>query len=374
MPFGSEDLLKLITLGFWFPIVIIFSGFIAFQLYRQMIERRYSYRERHERAVEFEFYGRELRQSLEEVLESVKKQRSFIERLFELIPERISTDMHRQWLITGDRLGQELSKELSKEISQSFEQLAASIHHDVEAAKGTPLSLGTASEGVDLELRQNFIRQISHALYTPLSRIDAITTNVITVNPDDAIAEKMANAKSAVEICYAYLAAYRKIITAAETGSYWSPQSLKEAIVKSAKVFIGASAKNVVMKVEAPASVRSPSTIYILAVLLPLIENAIDASLDDDPVEFNVQDLADGVEANITNVLHEPFAGQKVFDPGFTTKKASSDGGSPIGMNAHEGLGLTIVGNLLSAVPGGQITYKADAESVTFTVKLPGQS
>lgn len=112
------------------------------------------------------------------------------------------------------------------------------------------------------------------------------------------------------------------------------------------------------------------SNIYLIATLLPLIENAVDACNDRDKFSVSITNRSDGLSAEVSNPVHGEFPGDKVFQPGFSTKPRS-EGAKAQSETDHEGLGLTIVKNLLSTVAGSQVSYRLDGNIVTFSLRIP---
>jgi K+-sensing histidine kinase KdpD len=347
MPIDTDQLMRLLLLGFWTPTALIVAMYFALQVYNRQLARReefYRSREVQDLMVSQERSASrlvELGNQIKNIEEMVTRQSAFSDKFLEESVSRINRDIVR-------RLQDTAREEIRDEIQKSI---------PVNGAERD-------------EHRQNLIRELSHALYTPLSRIEAIASNVTAAKPDEAIIQKMGKAKSAVEICYAYLTAYRNVIKVSERGSYWSPDSLKEAIRTSAEVFTDALGRTLKLEIEAPDSVKSVSNIYMLAVLLPLIENATEAAQDGDSIRVLINDTPDLVLARVSNPLHGIFPGEKVFKAGFTTKPNSGKLGE---LRSHEGLGLTIVQNLLSAVAGASIRYELEDSLVTFVVTLPGR-
>jgi K+-sensing histidine kinase KdpD len=284
----------------------------------------------------------------------VRGQSSFTEKYFEGISHRLDQAMERR----------------NAQLNDQVHYFISSLRSDLETNRTLELPSLSSEEPRSIVARQNIVREISHALYTPLSRIDAIASNVTAESPNRTIIEKMEKAKSAVEICYAYLAGYRNVINVTEKTSYWTPQSLKKAIQASSEVFIDATSKKPQIQIRAPESVRSVSNIFMLAVLLPLIENAVEASQNDDVINIDVHDVGGRVFASVTNPLHEEFPGDQVLTAGFTTKNISEKARNS---KSHEGLGLTIVQNLLSAIPQSHLNFEVSEGSVTFTVSMPSR-
>jgi signal transduction histidine kinase len=169
----------------------------------------------------------------------------------------------------------------------------------------------------------------------------------------------MEKAKSAVGICYAYLSAYRNMVNVAGRTSYWSPDSLRAALSESTSLYCDNLEKDVTVCVDSADSFAQIANVYVLAILLPLLENAAEACESGDKIHIVIENHDESFSAKISNPIHGPFPGGEVLQTGFTTKAA------------HEGLGLSIVQNLLAYTSGASLGWELNDDILTFIITIP---
>jgi signal transduction histidine kinase len=347
MALDGNELIRLLLYGFWLPFGVILILFVLFRVYERIEARRREYfnARRPDMSEEIPYLIRKSEHDIAQLRELVQNQSSFTEKYLESAVERLSSGSSRR---------------IRTEIRDAVKEVTSSVLNEIKSEVKTSEIENVSNDSLSFEGRQSLIREISHALYTPLSRIDAIATNVLATKPGAEISEKMNKAKSAVDICNTYLTAYRNLIHISDKSPYWRPDSLKEAIAASAAVYADQLEKNLDIKVIAPDVTERVSNVYLLALLLPIIENAIEASANNDSISICVTAEEGNLRGDVSNRIHAQFPGDDVFRPGFTTK----EGG-------HDGLGLTIVLSLLSAFSGGSVVYQIDDNSVMFSIRLP---
>lgn len=353
MSLDIDSALRLLLYGLWAPIFAIAAIYFTFRWMNSTAERRSRYYRQRE-SEDLRFLIRRLDDRFDTVSENLSRSDAFSPRLMEAVHEAIQESSAKS------------RSELERLVEYTIERLGKLTGPTAVIPASMPVTLS--------EQRQSLIREISHALFTPLSRIDAIATNVISTDPSDLTREKMEKAKSAVEICYAYLTAYRNVANVAGASSYWTPASLRSAITASAHVYCDNLNLHIDVNVDAPETVRSVSNIFMLAVLLPLIENGAEACREGDAILIAVRDSEEEVRAIVSNPIHDKFPGDEILKAGFTTKLDSSS--ARMGHNArpHEGLGLTIVQNLLASTAGARLRFNASGDRVDFMITIPGRS
>jgi signal transduction histidine kinase len=213
---------------------------------------------------------------------------------------------------------------------------------------------------VDPSNRQ-FIREISHALNTPISYIEVLLEAAAanTKNAPD-ITNLISELQSSVNICKAYLASFRGMALISGASSLWSPASLDIAIKSAFAVYTKAAAQELSLAASLPDRIRGYANHLIISIMLPLLENAIDASPPRSEIVINYQDNNGVAAISVTNLTSD-IPSAEILKDGFTTKPG------------HDGLGLTIVKHVLLNISGAALAFKVDdvSQKVTFTVNLP---
>jgi signal transduction histidine kinase len=336
---NSFEILRLALFGFWMPFALVAIGYL---FWRRLEAQRRSHadyelrmmeRDRSERtAYEVERKEAEMRSTMEFL------QKSFESRLEDLGPQIRNT--------VESVLGESLVR-----------------HSRSPALVGGGTSTGNLlqqqSPDSDSAL---LIREISHALNTPLSHIEA---GLITLDSQAAklqqpdLQEHLAEVLTGVQTCKSVIAGFREVILATRSMTTWSPTSLSVAVSSIGRVLAEAAGRGLSVDVRLPATFQEFSNNYLVAVLLPLIENAVESSARNTTITVSSRQDEGFLFLDVTSTPVEAPESNQIYVDGFTTKLG------------HTGTGLSIVQRLISGRRGAKIAHKLQGTAVTFTVKLP---
>ena len=174
-------------------------------------------------------------------------------------------------------------------------------------------------------------------------------------------AEALRRIKSSVEACKAFLISFRGLTNVAESAADWNTNSLREALATTIAVYSEAMGRrDLVTSVEIDDQIDGYSNSFVLATLLPLIENAVEAASGAGATVSVDQVIApEGTGITVANSSDGHTFGDEVYGAGYTTK------------GGHEGLGLTVVKRLVGTVPGAKLEFSPSGDAVSFTVFLP---
>jgi K+-sensing histidine kinase KdpD len=272
---------------------------------------------------------------------------------------------------------------LQKSFESKLEDLGPRIRDSVEAAvedsyknasisrfAGTDRALLSVAGTAALETQRRpsedaplLIREISHALNTPLSHIEAA---LLTLEPQATatedggdIQERLRDILTSVQACKSIIAGFREVILAARSTTTWSPPSLRGAISSIALLSAGAAGRGTTVTVDLPDSVPEFSNNYLVAVLLPLIENAAESGQSHSVISISSRRSGNTYFFDVTSKPDALPKSDEIYDDGFTTKAG------------HTGTGLSIVRRLISGRQGARVAHKITGKDVTFTVTLP---
>jgi signal transduction histidine kinase len=182
----------------------------------------------------------------------------------------------------------------------------------------------------------------------------------MTDNNMDVVKSCLKSIKTSVELCKSILTTYREIIALAGKSSYsWSPESIVEMLNAAAEVYKSRFNSSIQIKIIMPERIEGYPNSYIVGLLSPILENAIEASTDSGNVSIIGHQLNDIYSIEVRNCTNNPPQSNKIYEDGFSTKKN------------HEGTGLTIVHRLLSAYHGSSISHIVDGNIVIFTLNIP---
>ncbi len=159
-------------------------------------------------------------------------------------------------------------------------------------------------------------------------------------------------------MCKAFLGAFRELVVSG-SAAVWNPNSITEALKSATQVYASSQNKEINLNLDLPTTIEGYSNNYISALVLPLLENAIESSKQGSlvDVKFTQKDRKNFL--HVTNEPEQQPGGSEIYEQGFTTK------------DGHEGTGLTSVKHLLSAFRGASLDHKFESGLATFTISLP---
>lgn len=201
------------------------------------------------------------------------------------------------------------------------------------------------------------VREIGHSLNTPLSQVE-IALSFLSNNPNLSEEDQGAvtRAVSSVALCKAFIQAFRYAFGGeAASLEQQAEQSLGDLVSRAAAVM---SQRGVVCSVHLPPILDGYRPTFVLALLMPLVENAVEASPDDGEVRVWSDTTSSMLLLNVSNPLAGSLS-ERIYEPMYSSKPD------------HEGLGLAVALRLVGSVPGGKIDHVEEADTVKFTVTLP---
>ena len=209
-----------------------------------------------------------------------------------------------------------------------------------------------------------FIRELAHSLNTPLSQIEAAALLL----PDDP-REDFATASGSktparriyqsVEICKAFLAAFMQITKVASQTSKWNPKSLEASLYAATALYADKARSGVKSSIHIGVEPRGYPASYIIAVTLPVVENAFESAKPGSTVTVEITAGPREYRIQVTSVYETMPEVDSMYRTGFTTKAD------------HQGIGLSVVQRLLSAYQGARITHEIIEGQIGFVISLP---
>ena len=331
-----SQILYILLLGFWSPIFLIYSMYLYDKYNRYNQSRNELFRETNMREINYKI--------LEEL--SYKIERKF-EEMRSFIPQIIESTLEHRLSYQNHQTTAELI-ELRKNLQILSRQYRISFPSETSESKGENAQL---------------IREISHSLNTPISQIEAGLINLefegtkfAAINKD--YPEIIKSVKTSIELCKAILASYRELVLVAKSSTVWNPKSLKEIIDGSFIIYVKKIDKKFKIQNNLPNDILGYSNNYITSLLLPLIENAIEAGIPDTEIEITYKMITEKIEIEVSN-FSDNIPNDNIYEDSYTTKEN------------HSGTGLSIVQHLLTAYKGAQIAHKIQGNHITFTLILP---
>jgi signal transduction histidine kinase len=211
------------------------------------------------------------------------------------------------------------------------------------------------------------IRELYHQLLTPLAQIEANSTLLErqlaripsgeTISPE--ISRKASAIRASAELCKTLLAAYRGSSLFVVRDGEGRAASLSDAIRAAIEVYASGANKTIQAIVQLADEPGEYSVDFVIALLVPLIENAIAAAPDNTSVFVGGERRDGAYRITQTNSVSEAPVISRFFQAGYSTK------------NEHEGLGLSIARRLVEMQREAKIEVSFDGRLVAFRVTLP---
>ena len=323
------NILLLVIGGLWLPL------FLLFYFYR-IFRRRDQY------------------ESIN--LEEIKYDRERKDRLL----SNNEVDIERYLSKILEELPYRTSKEVSSVISDRIDHIIKNEFREQSAHLVTELEKNQKVEKENSSSNKQLIRELAHSLNTPLSQIEA-SAEVLNIAPGLNESNKTIRAiKSSVELCKSFILAYRQMILVTGYSGGWEPKSLKNVLQSACEVYSESANIKLKILVEMPDKISGYSNNYIVALLLPLLENAVESSVQESELSIKFLQNKEFNIIKLTNYTHDIPSGPEIFDTGFTTKKD------------HQGIGLSTVKSLLSSMDESSIEYSVANKNVTFEIRFKG--
>ncbi|MBM2614973.1 sensor histidine kinase [Actinoplanes sp. LDG1-06] len=204
------------------------------------------------------------------------------------------------------------------------------------------------------------IRELAHSLNTPLAQMEAI----LIARHGDGAGRDTDDLLVGVQVCKSFLAAFRELATLARDTQAWEPASLADALDRAAQLYTKRLDGDVSCETRMPERIVGYGNNFVLAVVLPLLENAVEASPPYGKVSVFYRATDDENVIEVANDLRPGVT----LDPLMYRESWSSKPG-------HLGLGLRTVSDLLSTHHAAGMSHTVDpAGRVTFAVNLRRRS
>jgi signal transduction histidine kinase len=348
---NSNEILYLVLLGFWAPLVLIVVPIYVLVVRRQSfqtyeLERRRTYELDAQARATTERDQEELRYVLDSatrrIADQVAELRSTIPLLTEELPDQVAA-----------RVTSRFTTQLGNEIDALRTALVAS---------SPGITAPISSDGAD---QRALLRELSHSLNTPLSQIDARADALEAALSQDtdvttAATGLLADLHVSVAICRSFLGAFRRLADIRDVSDEWADASLEEATRAAATVYDPRDGEALRVGIELPSEIPGYTTSYVLAVLLPLLENALEAAPDGTDVHITHSN-EDSLELiSISNDSQQAPDCADMLESGFTTKAN------------HDGIGLSSAQRLLTSA-GGALKCRRENDNITMVISLPSK-
>jgi signal transduction histidine kinase len=203
------------------------------------------------------------------------------------------------------------------------------------------------------------IRELAHSLGTPLAQIKAESLRLAAICVGQE--EGFETIAASVDLCNSFIGSFREIARIGSSGSVLSFVSLRKAVKTMTDVYMSGNKKSVLLQIDVPDVIDGYSNTYLLSILAPLVENAIEASSEGDLIEISCLSQRESTVFTVTNRFTDEPPSTESFASGVSTK------------SGHEGMGLAMVKRLVESRRKGSVDCVIDGDRATFLIYLPAR-
>jgi GHKL domain len=205
------------------------------------------------------------------------------------------------------------------------------------------------------------VSEMAHSMKTPLAHLESVIELLCRslVLPDRETADALHEMGTSVNMCRVTLTAYREVTRVADQIEQRVTESLGEVLEAMHKIYARQSGKRTKLEVRVPNQVAGYSNNYILAILFPLLENAVEASPATANISITSSQAPGHIEFAIKNYIERPVYLDRIGSRGQTSKPG------------HEGLGITVVKHLVSEHRDASTSCESHNNQFIFRISLP---
>jgi len=200
--------------------------------------------------------------------------------------------MFQRELRSEDRYVPRLVDELPRIIRTEITSALGGVRDEINALNSAfgSVSLQESNLMPLVDESAKLMRELSHSLYTPLSQIDAALLSLESRGNQDSNSNSDSSVQTirqSIDICKSVLSAFRELVRVGGLTGSWSPVSIKSALSSAAPVYNKSLDRNIEVELDMPDVIPGYTNGYITALLLPLLENALESSKSGNAVNIN---------------------------------------------------------------------------------------
>ena len=204
------------------------------------------------------------------------------------------------------------------------------------------------------------MRELSHSLGTPLAGIKAeVQVLESQGNMASKIERRLSRIRTGVDLCQAFLLAYRNLGVVDNSTSFLRNESLEAAISRASEFYAGRATRTVQTRLVLPNAIPGYGSYQFLAAVLPLLENAVEGTADG-LISIEHTRLGDFDVVSISNAV----VGKLIKD--FMVDGVSSK-------DAHQGLGIGVSQRIVQSL-GGTLESRCIDNRLDMIIRLPAKA
>ena len=297
---------------------------------------------------------KELRNQIYTILENLKKKivtnNTFAEPYAQFIKEDIKTEI----MVLFHELREEMVYgNVSRKNSHTKTNKQDLIYKEVLALKK---QLSSNKQELPFTF-SDLIGNIKHSLTTPLSQIQTNCELLKSNNKDADTREVIERIDNASKVCLSIIHSY---VEASYNISLPAFMELDKSIQSYFYMLLGENQSNIKLEFNNfPSQFEGFSSNYIFAMIVPLLQNAVTASPQDETIVIGCENTSKIYKISVVNTCKQlPPTEKDLQTQGYSSKKN------------HRGVGLSTVRNLLDLAKSGIMNFDISGNTVTVSIHL----
>lgn len=213
------------------------------------------------------------------------------------------------------------------------------------------------------EVAEQVVSEIAHNLMTPLSQLQIRLEKARLTDSQLDLAE----AQGVIVLCQEILDSYRRVETIS-TISSTSSTGIAELAETALRVFAESESKDITWQVDVPSVIDRYGGYYVVSLLVPLLQNAVQAAPQHTKILVEYEELADFIAFTVTNEstglpdgLIDALNDEDAPQPDYAKERPG------------RGLGIKSVRRLLSRTSSARLSFDKQGDKFVARVRLPSR-
>ena len=219
----------------------------------------------------------------------------------------------------------------------------------------------------DSSLQQQFIKELFHCLMTPISQVDAslstVKAKLSNIDRDEILERSLKSIQAGIKLTKSVLYAYRQVAYYTFNNVSEDTLTINDGVDSAELLYQSHSKKQLSFNNQnIPESIPGFSNYFILATLLPLLENAIYATESSQQISIEYEYIGQDHVFRISNPCQNSINIKNLYKDGFSSKNEKG--------KQHKGTGLAIVRNLIGKIDHSKLEFELNNNILTAVLKI----
>lgn len=280
----------------------------------------------------------------------------------EVITERMQTILKREF--SRNNRYKNMDNIQLHEINTNIEQLKDLLLQKDRTSNNKDFS----GKDEDSSLQQQFIKELFHCLMTPISQVDDASLSTVkaklsNIDRDEILERSLKSIQAGIKLTKSVLYAYRQVAYYTFNNVSEDTLTINDGVDSAELLYQSHSKKQLSFNNQnIPELIPGFSNYFILATLLPLLENAIYATESSQQISIEYEYIGQDHVFRISNPCQNSINIKNLYKDGFSSKNEKG--------KQHKGTGLAIVRNLIGKIDHSKLEFELNNNILTAVLKI----